>query len=484
MGKALYRAYRSTSFDEVLGQEHITTALKNALKAEQISHAYLLTGPRGVGKTSVARILAHEVNNLEYSRDKQHIDIIEIDAASNRRIDEIRELRERVMVAPALAKFKVYIIDEVHMLTREAFNALLKTLEEPPAHVIFILATTEFHKLPDTIVSRCLRFNFKPIDTETALSHLRHISKKEGLDMDDDALALIAQHGGGSFRDSISQLDQMRNLGSSVSLADVQRMLGSAPEDKIAELLECVKKGSPKQLFNILSVLIEQGVAPSEIAKQLSAVLRGEFINGESSLGQTAAIKLLNSLLEIPSSPQEQAQLELVLLDTQLEQLSYNKPLHTLDIAAVRLEPEIYLPDVPAHVVPVQNRAEDAPAALDRYPVNQIDQKQPLQSILLALKAKNNTLYSIARMASTEFSGDKLVFTFKFAFHYKQANEPKNKKLISDIVTNKYPNTKFIYMKLASKDSIAPDKKFSRKAADTSVASITNIFGGGEVLES
>src|SRR6185312_9176361 len=163
MGQALYRKYRSKSFDDVVGQDHITKTLKNALSSGRISHAYLFTGPRGVGKTSVARILAHEVNDLSYNDESVHLDIIEIDAASNRRIDEIRDLREKVNIAPAAAKYKVYIIDEVHMLTREAFNALLKTLEEPPAHVIFILATTEAHKLPETIISRTQRFEFKPI---------------------------------------------------------------------------------------------------------------------------------------------------------------------------------------------------------------------------------------------------------------------------------------------------------------------------------
>ena len=161
MSKALYRKYRSKKLNEVVGQKHITTVLENALKQGKIAHAYLFTGPRGVGKTSIARILAHEINNLPYSEEDNHPDIIEIDAASNNGVDDIRQLRDNVQVAPFSAKYRVYIIDEVHMLSKAAFNALLKTLEEPPEHAVFILATTEAHKLPATIISRNQRFFFR-----------------------------------------------------------------------------------------------------------------------------------------------------------------------------------------------------------------------------------------------------------------------------------------------------------------------------------
>src|SRR5476651_1179500 len=201
MGQALYRKQSPKSLSEVVGQEHITSTLEQAIKTGRISHAYLFTGPRGTGKTSVARIWAHEINGLPYTDDSAHMDIIEIDAASNRRIDEIRELRDKVFVAPTSAKFKVYIIDEVHMLTREAFNALLKTLEEPPAHAVFILATTDAHKLPDTIISRTQRYNFKPAEPKQVVDLLRYIAKQENIKVDDTALAMLAEHGAGSFRD-------------------------------------------------------------------------------------------------------------------------------------------------------------------------------------------------------------------------------------------------------------------------------------------
>ncbi|HEX4662392.1 MAG TPA: DNA polymerase III subunit gamma/tau, partial [Candidatus Saccharimonadales bacterium] len=231
MGQALYRTYRSKSLATVIGQEHVTEVLARAIAAGRISHAYLLTGPRGVGKTSVARILAHEINKLPYTDESTHLDIIEIDAASNRRIDDIRDLREKVHIAPTSAAYKVFIIDEVHMLTSESFNALLKVLEEPPAHVVFILATTELHKLPATIVSRTQRFTFRPISIDKIVAHLKDIAEKEKIEIDDEALQLIAQHGDGSFRDSISLLDQLGNNGATkVTATTVEAMLGLAPK--------------------------------------------------------------------------------------------------------------------------------------------------------------------------------------------------------------------------------------------------------------
>jgi len=179
MSQALYRKYRSRSLDEVLGQDHVTNILRRALEQGKIAHAYLLTGPRGVGKTSVARILAHEINQLPYNEEASHLDIIEIDAASNNGVDDIRALREKAQVAPISAPKKIYIIDEVHMLSKPAFNALLKTLEEPPAHVVFILATTDADKLPATILSRVQQFFFRPIPTEIMARQLINIAEKE-----------------------------------------------------------------------------------------------------------------------------------------------------------------------------------------------------------------------------------------------------------------------------------------------------------------
>ncbi|HLC91595.1 MAG TPA: DNA polymerase III subunit gamma/tau, partial [Candidatus Saccharimonadales bacterium] len=310
MAQALYRKNRPKSLDDVIGQEHIITTLKNAIKTGKISHAYLFTGPRGVGKTSVARILAHEVNKSPYNEESTHIDIIEIDAASNRRIDEIRDLRDKVHIAPTSSKYKVYIVDEVHMLTKEAFNALLKTLEEPPAHVIFILATTEAHKLPETIISRTQRFNFKPIEIQLAIERLRQMAKAEKIEIDDKALALIAEHGDGSFRDSISLLDQASSSDKNVNIKDIERMLGIAPADALQKLVDALSDSSPQELLELLTGLREQGYQASHLAKQLSQTLRAQLISGKTSLPVSRITELLKQLLEVTGSSQPDRLLE------------------------------------------------------------------------------------------------------------------------------------------------------------------------------
>ena len=211
--RSLYRKYRPLKLEDVVGQPQVTEPLARALKTQNFAHAYLFTGPRGTGKTSVARIFAHAINGFAYTTEDSYVDIIEIDAASNTSVEDIRELTERVGIAPSQGKYKVYIIDEVHMLSRHAFNALLKTLEEPPAHVVFILATTDAHKVPVTISSRAQVFTFKLADPKTMQSHLRQIADAEKITIDDDALALVVEQGGGSFRDSLSLLDQVMALG-------------------------------------------------------------------------------------------------------------------------------------------------------------------------------------------------------------------------------------------------------------------------------
>ena len=242
MFQALYRKYRPQIFADIVGQNHIVSVLKNAIDKDQISHAYLFYGSRGTGKTSIAKIFANEVNrNEEYQ--KENVDIIEIDAASNNGVDEVRDIKEAIKFLPTEGKYKVYIIDEVHMLTTAAFNALLKTLEEPPAHVIFILATTEIHKIPATILSRCQRFEFKNLSQEQLIDRLKYISEKESLVIEDAAIEKIATLAKGGLRDAISILDQVSNYSEEITLNHILEVTSSISEDDILEFYRNLLQG-------------------------------------------------------------------------------------------------------------------------------------------------------------------------------------------------------------------------------------------------
>ena len=253
----LYRKYRPQSFDEVLGQDHIVSVLKNAVKSGRISHAYLFSGSRGTGKTSLARILAKEVGCAD-------VDLMEIDAASSRGIDEIRALREAVRFSPMQGKVKVYIIDEAHMLTKEAFNALLKTLEEPPAHAIFILATTETDKMPETIISRCQNFSFRKISEEVLRKALKNIAQKEGFEIDDGTAGLITLCADGSFRDAQGMLEQIISIGDKKITEENARQFLSAPPRELIE----------KFITAILEKKVESGLEAIQSAMDKNADMK------------------------------------------------------------------------------------------------------------------------------------------------------------------------------------------------------------------
>ncbi|MEI6228993.1 MAG: DNA polymerase III subunit gamma/tau [Candidatus Saccharibacteria bacterium] len=311
MSKALYRKYRSKTLDEVIGQKHITDILTRAIATDSLSHAYLLTGPRGVGKTSVARILAHEINKLPYDETITNLDIIEIDAASNNGVEDVRDLREKVQIAPSNAAKKIYIIDEVHMLSKAAFNALLKTLEEPPSHVIFILATTNVEKLPATIISRAQRFSFRPITIDDAVKHLSYIAKQEKIKIDDEALRLIAIRSDGSFRDSISLLDQMSSLvdagDKTITAKLIEDTLGLAPHQMIADILNAVESHDIPALVATLNGAFNEGVSPTVLVGQLTESIREQIAD------KPQLLPLLDAIIDVARSPQPQLKLISVL---------------------------------------------------------------------------------------------------------------------------------------------------------------------------
>lgn len=274
MHKALYRVYRPKTFGDVVGQEHIVKTLKNQIKNNNIGHAYLFSGTRGTGKTSAAKIFARAVNCLNPINEEpcneceicidtlndNIMDIVEIDAASNNSVDDIRELRESVKYTPSKAKYKVYIIDEVHMLSQGAFNALLKTLEEPPSYVIFILATTEPHKIPATILSRCQRFDFKRVSSKDIASRMSYICKKENIEAEEKALSLIARNSQGALRDALSILDQCISFGNEkIEYNDVIELLGTVNIDELFELSQSIIDENTKKSLEILNEFIIWG---------------------------------------------------------------------------------------------------------------------------------------------------------------------------------------------------------------------------------
>ncbi len=290
----LYRKYRPQKLDELVGQEHIKNALSNAIKLNKISHAYLFTGPRGTGKTSTARIFAKSLNckngptinpcgECESCIDIQNavpMDVIEIDAASNRKVEDTQNILEKILYAPVYGKYKIYIIDEVHMLSNTAFNSLLKTLEEPPENVIFILATTEVHKVLDTIKSRCQRFDFRRITTSDIVKHLRYISDKEGINITDDALFTIAKNSAGGMRDSIALLDQLSVLGgeNAITTDDINKLLGRISFDVLNKLTSCILSSKPQDAIEMLENIYNSGNEPVQIFSNLLDYLKNLLI--------------------------------------------------------------------------------------------------------------------------------------------------------------------------------------------------------------
>lgn len=291
--KSLYRRYRPLKLEDVVGQEQVTVPLIQSLKAGKVSHAYLFIGPRGCGKTSVARIMAHEINGFEYKIEDDYVDIIEIDGASNRGIDNIRELREKVAIAPSIGKYKVYIIDEVHMLTKEAFNALLKTLEEPPAHAVFIMATTDAYKVPVTITSRAQVYTFKLAEAKLMFDYLKTIADKEKIKISDDALELIVRQGGGSFRDTLSLLDQISTLSDSEITSEmVVKAMGLPEDEKIGELLDAYLSGDISVIASKLQELLSSGIKPETLNDEIIArIIREPGPQLLPLLGELAEIK-------------------------------------------------------------------------------------------------------------------------------------------------------------------------------------------------
>lgn len=480
MAKALYRKYRSKALGEVIGQKHITDILEQALKVGRISHAYLFTGPRGVGKTSIARILAHEINKIPYSEDSVNLDIIEIDAASNNGVEDVRDLREKVQIAPVAASHKIYIIDEVHMLSKAAFNALLKTLEEPPEHVVFILATTNIEKLPATIISRTQRFAFRPINLDDIVKHLTHIAREENIEISEDALRLIAVRGDGSFRDSISLLDQLSSLigDKQTKITDklIEEVLGLAPSELIKQLVNSVETHNLDSIIKLLNDAEGNGVDSKIIVEQLLLDLKTELAT------KPHLLPLFDALLDVAKSPRPEMKLISVLglaavgkKTTKTVALATPVMEVSASVEELRQQPREHIAKTAAK--PTKKTTPDlapTPAVVaEEEPIVRGEAKPFDWNALVDHSRKNYVaLYSVLSKCSHELNGDTLTLYTMNKFYKNKLDDTKYSPMIAKCL-----HAIGVYDVSVETIPTPPPLK------DSQAAAVAAIMGGGQEVK-
>jgi len=489
--KALYRTYRPSTFFEVAGQKHIVKTLQNALATNKMAHAYLFCGPRGTGKTSMAKLLAKALNceegighqcnhcsNCLAINEGSHPDVIEIDAASNNGVDEVRDLIEKVKYSPIKGRYKVYIIDEVHMMTPGAFNALLKTLEEPPAHVVFILATTEAHKVLPTIVSRCQRYDFSKVDDIDLANRLKTIFEKENITYEPEALQNIITLADGGVRDALSIADQViAYSGSNIKESDVEALFGIASvEEKIEFLLE-ISKGNTTYVFNKLNQFIEAGIDIKRLTADLLDILKDTILLAntkdatlllklkkeqaevlQNSVDENCALTMMNILLEAQSEYRFVANLRSLFEITLLKLLNLKKKVNTQVVVQKELQNDNVLPKKEPIVEEIKVQ-QNAPEIKNDKLVNEGEQNKLTQDELIKImvtgnkemklslisKWKNLEQYkfhpTLGKIASLLLNGKPyvmnekvLVLDYQFAGEAQKANIISNQKALVEMV--------------------------------------------------
>ena len=417
--QSLYRKYRSQTFADLVGQEAASRALQGAIMGARVAHAYLFSGSRGTGKTSAARLLAKALNCTGRERSSAEpcnacqsclemtagsaLDLIEIDAASNRGIDEIRDLREKVNLAPALGPFKVYIIDEAHMLTEPAFNALLKTLEEPPAHVVFILCTTDAQKIPLTVIGRCQQFVFRRHSEEQITSRLTHIALSEKVSVDAEAMQLIARTAQGSMRDAVGLLDQLVPLASGpISLESARALLGIADPRLLESLLDDVLAGRAAEALAEVNRVYAAGAELRQVVRGLMEGCRDRLVAALTARDHATA-RRLSSVLD-------------ALLHLDGEVRRHAEPRFLVEATLARLAVELGTEAVP-EVAPVIER--EVPTAVPQPAVS----SAPVAGWSEVLEKLNRTVRAAYLDAQPEVDGSVLILWFRYGFHHKKAQE-------------------------------------------------------------
>ena len=436
--QSLYRKYRSQTFADLVGQEAASRALQGAIISSRVAHAYLFSGSRGTGKTSAARLLAKAVNCSGRARDSAEpcnkcqscvemtagsaLDLIEIDAASNRGIDEIRDLREKVNLAPALGPFKVYIIDEAHMLTEPAFNALLKTLEEPPPHVVFVLCTTDAQKIPLTVIGRCQQFVFRRHSEEQIAGRLTHIAKTENVQVDDDAMQLIARTAQGSMRDAVGLLDQLVPLASGpISLESARALLGIADPRLLDSLLDDVLSGRAAEALDELNRVYAAGAELRQVVRGLMEGCRDRLVASLTRRDNASARRLssvLDALLHLDGEVRRHAEprflVEATLARLAVELGTAAPAAAETSVAAIAAPVQVVATRQPAAVATSQPSAVAAAPAIDGGVVS---------AWVDVLEKLNRTVRAAYLDAQPEVDGSTLVLWFRYGFHHKKAQE-------------------------------------------------------------
>lgn len=513
---ALYRKYRPTKLADVIGQPQVTDILAAMAKTGQFAHSYLFTGQRGTGKTTVARILAHLINQLDYEDGavSQHVDIIEIDAASNNSVDDIRNLRDSINLAPMQCPYKVYIIDEFHMLSKAAFNALLKTIEEPPRHAIFILATTELQKVPATILSRVQRYQFRTVAPDVLAKHLRKICTSERITIDDAALQLIAEQGGGSVRDSITILDQMASSGQAITCDQVEHTLGLITSQQLTDLWTAIGQQDSPRIIQLVQAFTASGIGATSIARQLI-----KFLTRQAG-ASPALYALIDQLLGVDKSVIPEAKLIAALVCASLK-ANATAEIHVSTMPQLNVvidQPATPKPATPAKPA-AQAPAKPAPAptklaaakpaqptksksaatngASNASDTDSITAAEPAAAqseatALAATPAPDNfdgnlsleliedklkeadevSAASLIRNCEYRYNKSANLVTFFFgkAFHRKKADTDKFRSAVARAITAEYRFTPSIEI---SKDKVP---------ADSDASKVMEIMGGGEVV--
>lgn len=440
---ALYLKYRPQHLEDLIGQEHVKKTLQGAFESGKLAHAYLFVGPRGTGKTSTARILAKMVNCEDPKppcnkceiclsiTDGSNLDLIEIDAASNRGIDDIRSLRENVKLSPSASRKKVYIIDEVHMLTNEAFNALLKTLEEPPKHALFILATTEAAKVPQTILSRVQRLDFKLASSAEMIQALEAVAAKEKIELEGDAVKILVSKAEGSFRDGVKFLDQVSSGKSKVSEQDLLQALSGVPSLELNRLLELIASFDTKGAINFLHELIVSGSDPRAITVSLIEVLR-ERILAKIDSGESGGVMQLSGMLDILQSSLEKLKYTpIASLPLELAIIEMSQGLK-LDGRDLKLDKEIRSSNLenPASNIKPPTSNDD----VARGDVASLQEKWNF--VLESIKPYNFSLEALLRLVKIlECNAGRVVLEAPYSFHQRILEAPKSRDLLESVLS-------------------------------------------------